>query len=160
MSESDQTDKPVMTAERLADPADTDHVTTYLGVDVTTKTDGGTYMVTAGGEVVPVPPDLPQRATRYQTALETGRQIATVTAGIFLPEIREFMGFVRHTYENDPYALGGDLYEHGIAVEALEAFRAVIDRGRAADLAHRQARTTPPAEGGTDSTAAAEGIPA
>lgn len=147
MTESDQTDKAGMTAERLADPADTDHVTTYLGVDFTTKTDGGTYMVTAAGEVVAVPPDLPQRAARYQTAVETGRQIATVTAGIFLPEIREFMAYVRHTYESDPYALGGELYEHAVAVEALEAFRAVIDRGRAADLAHRQALAAAAAEG-------------
>lgn len=144
MTDSVLTDSPpVTTTTDQAAAAPADYSMEYMGATFTARADGtGTFMATAAGPPVLVPPDLPQRAQRYQLALESGRQVVKFLAGIYLPEVREFMSLVRPAYEVDPYAVGGELHEHAVIAEALEAFGTVINRGRAADIAHRQAATT------------------
>lgn len=118
MTSSEPTDNP--TVATPAAPAD---VAAYLA---------------AAPETVPMPPDLPWRVNRYNEAMATARQIAAAAARVFTPELREMLDLVRTAgdtpYETGgPYAPGGPLHEHLVAIEVLEGVNKIVARGQAAE---------------------------
>lgn len=129
----------------VIDPAEVSHTSSYLGARFTTLVGGGTFLTDANGGTVEVPPDFAQRAQRYQQALDLARQVATLVNAMFLPEFRAFQDMIAPAFGPYPYAAGAPLHEHGVALNALEAFAKAISVGTAAAAsAARLAAATDP----------------
>lgn len=118
---------------------------THLGAEFQVAEGGATYLRTADGGQVPVPPDFPQRAARHGGAVQTAHQVARVLAGWYVPELREFQEFIAPAFAGDPFEPGGPLHEQVTAVNAIEAFMGVYARAEA-DLAAVTAQRSAAAE--------------